>query len=43
MESIHLKQMKLTCVKDKDELADFFEDNPHKGMPYGFPALKKRI
>ncbi|MBP6715146.1 MAG: fatty acid cis/trans isomerase [Aliarcobacter sp.] len=31
----------LTCVKDKDELATFFEENPHKGMPYGFPALKK--
>ena len=33
---------KLTCVKDKDELALYFEDNPHKGMPYGFPALKKQ-
>ena len=32
----------LTCVKDKDELATFFEENPHKGMPYGFPALKKQ-
>ena len=32
---------KLTCVKDKNELTDFFNDNPHKGMPYGFPALKK--
>jgi len=31
----------LTCVKDKDELAIFFDENPHKGMPYGFPALKK--
>jgi len=31
----------LSCTKDKDELALFFEDNPHKGMPYGFPALKK--
>lgn len=31
----------LSCVKDKDELAEYFEDNPHKGMPYGFPALKK--
>jgi hypothetical protein len=31
----------LTCVKDKDELTDFFDENPHKGMPYGFPALKK--
>lgn len=32
----------LSCVKDKDELAVYFEDNPHKGMPYGFPALKKQ-
>lgn len=31
----------LTCVKDKKELEDFFDENPHKGMPYGFPALKK--
>ncbi|MEZ4694754.1 MAG: fatty acid cis/trans isomerase, partial [Aliarcobacter sp.] len=31
----------LTCSKDKDELAEFFDENPHKGMPYGFPALKK--
>ncbi len=32
---------KLTCVKNKDELAVYFEKNPHKGMPYGFPALEK--
>ena len=31
----------LTCSKDKNELAKFFDENPHKGMPYGFPALKK--
>ena len=31
----------LTCVKNKKELTDFFDENPHKGMPYGFPALKK--
>ena len=31
----------LTCVKNKDELEEFFDDNPHKGMPYGFPALQK--
>ena len=33
---------KLTCVKDKGELTEFFDKNPHKGMPYGFPALKKQ-
>ncbi|CAM3433877.1 fatty acid cis/trans isomerase [Arcobacter aquimarinus] len=32
---------KLSCVKNKDELAKYFDENPHKGMPYGFPALKK--
>ena len=31
----------LSCAKDKDELNEFFNDNPHKGMPYGFPALEK--
>ncbi|MFY9088123.1 fatty acid cis/trans isomerase [Arcobacter aquimarinus] len=32
---------KLSCVKNKDELGKYFDENPHKGMPYGFPALKK--
>ena len=32
----------VVCAKDKDELAQFFDDNPHKGMPYGFPALEKK-
>lgn len=32
---------KLTCAKDKEELEDFFDDNPHKAMPYGFPAISK--
>ena len=31
----------LSCSKDTDELSEFFDDNPHKGMPYGFPALEK--
>lgn len=31
----------LMCVKNQEELADYLEDNPYKGMPYGFPALKK--
>ena len=30
----------LTCPKDGQELADFLDENPNKGMPYGFPALK---
>jgi len=31
----------ISCVKNSDELSEFFDDNPHKGMPYGFPALEK--
>lgn len=32
---------KLKCSKDVDELAEFLDDNPNQGMPFGFPALKK--
>jgi len=32
----------LSCVKDKKELEEYFDENPHKGMPYGFPALSKK-
>jgi len=31
----------LSCVKDSQELTEFFDKNPHKAMPYGFPALEK--
>ncbi len=31
----------VVCARNEAELADFFEENPHKGMPYGFPALKE--
>lgn len=31
----------LTCAKDEGELEDFFDKNPHKAMPYGFPAISK--
>ena len=31
----------LSCSKDTDELSEFFDDNPHKGMPYGFQKKKK--
>ena len=30
----------LTCSETEEELKKFFEDNPHKGMPYGFPELE---
>ncbi len=29
----------LVCSKDKEELAEFLDDNPNQGMPFGFPAL----
>lgn len=32
----------LTCAKNKNELAKYFEKNPNHGMPYGFPALKEQ-
>lgn len=31
----------LMCVKNQEELIDYLEENPYKGMPYGFPALTK--
>lgn len=31
-----------TCAKDGDELADFLDEHPNMGMPYGLPALTKR-
>ena len=31
----------LTCAKDKEELASFLEENPHSGMPFGFPPLSE--
>lgn len=32
----------LTCSKDIEELSEFLDDNPNKGMPYGFPALTQK-
>lgn len=31
----------LTCSETEKELKKFFEENPHKGMPYGFPELEE--
>ncbi|WP_415398408.1 fatty acid cis/trans isomerase [Sulfurimonas sp. CS5] len=31
----------LTCSKDRDELAEFLDENPHSGMPFGFPPLSR--
>lgn len=31
----------LTCSQDKSDLREYFNDNPHKGMPYGMPALQE--
>ncbi len=30
----------LTCSETAKELRKFFDENPHKGMPYGFPELE---
>ena len=31
----------LVCAKDRDELAEFLDDHPNQGMPFGFPPLTK--
>lgn len=31
----------LTCSQEANELRNFMTSNPHKGMPFGFPELKK--
>ena len=31
---------KLSCPRNKEELADYLDDKPNHGMPYGFPALQ---
>jgi hypothetical protein len=32
----------LTCAKDTKELAEFLDDNPNQGMPFGFPPLEEK-
>ena len=32
----------LTCSETEEELMKFFEENPHKGMPFGFPELEDK-
>jgi len=32
----------LTCANDQEELAEFLDDNPHSGMPFGFPPLNHK-
>jgi hypothetical protein len=32
----------LKCSKNMKELNDYLDKNPYHGMPYGFPALKKK-
>ena len=29
----------LTCAKDGEEVAEYIDTHPNRGMPYGFPAL----
>lgn len=33
------EQDELTCPKNRDEVAEYLEDHPERGMPYGFPEL----
>ena len=37
----YISESELTCPQTKEELTKFFADNPHKGMPFGFPELEK--
>ncbi|MGB3752138.1 MAG: fatty acid cis/trans isomerase, partial [Arcobacteraceae bacterium] len=32
----------LTCSSNQEELAEFLDDNPHSGMPFGFPPLNQK-
>jgi hypothetical protein len=32
----------LSCAKNQEQMKEYFEDNPHKGMPYGMPQLNKK-
>lgn len=32
----------ITCASDQEELAEFLDDNPHSGMPFGFPPLDQK-
>jgi len=31
----------LTCAKDRNELGEYLEKHPNRGMPFGFPPLKQ--
>jgi len=32
----------LTCAKNGEELAEYMDEHPNRGMPYGFPALSPK-
>jgi len=36
----HSEADDLSCARDGEELGAFLDDNPHSGMPFGFPALE---
>lgn len=38
---LYLSEKDLTCSETEEELTIFFENSPHKGMPYGFPELEE--
>lgn len=31
----------LICPRDQEELAEYFEEKPNHGMPYGFPSIEE--
>ena len=39
-EGTYISERKLTCSETEKEVTKFFKENPHKGMPYGFPELE---
>ena len=32
----------LSCPRNKEELAEYLDDKPNHGMPYGFPAIDEK-
>ncbi len=39
-EGFYDSENELTCSETEKELVKFFNENPHKGMPFGFPELE---
>ncbi|MGB0805380.1 MAG: fatty acid cis/trans isomerase, partial [Salibacteraceae bacterium] len=41
-EGFYISEKDLTCSETEREIKKFFSENPHKGMPYGFPQLQEK-